>query len=92
MAYFANGSFGRRYIVRWCERCTNWKDLDDGRGCGCPVWDTHLMLDYNAHAQILDMFIPMDKDGVYAEKCTMFNQIVGEIEGQTHLDFKETKL
>lgn len=89
MAYFPNGSSGDCYMAKWCIRCTNWKDLDDGRGFGCPVWDAHLATKYKRFSpasQILDALIPMDKK-CNPLQCSMFNQIDGEIEGQGHLEF-----
>ena len=88
MAYFPNGSSGDAYMVKWCCLCRNWRDLDDGRGPGCPVWDLHMVHNYDAVKnkdlkRTLNSFIPTNKEG-YPEKCTMFFQIAGEIEGQTH--------
>lgn len=92
MAYFSNGTSGMMYIEKYCSRCRNWKDLDDGRDFGCPVWDMHQLLNYDRVkkpeiATILDSFIPMDKDGGYPIQCLMFDRMDGEIEGQLH--FKE---
>jgi hypothetical protein len=82
------------YQEKYCDRCVNWKDLGDGRGFGCPIWDMHQVLNYDRVktpmiAHVLDSFIPMDKAGVYPIECLMFNQAEGEIEGQLH--FKEVK-
>jgi hypothetical protein len=68
------------------------KDLGDGRGFGCPIWDMHAVHNYDQVKvddlkRILDSFIPMDKEKVYPLECVMFNQQDGEIEGQLH--FKE---
>ena len=79
MAYFANGTSGDMYQQEHCEQCRNYRDLDDGRGSGCPIWDLHL--EYNRDMQfraILDFFIPMTKDCVYADKCKMFFPKGGE--------------
>ncbi len=42
MGYFSNGCEGADYQTRYCERCVNYRDLHDGRGVGCPIWDAHL--------------------------------------------------
>lgn len=92
MAYFPNGTSGIVYIEQYCDRCRNWKDLGDGRGFGCPIWDLHTVHNYDQvknkdFQRILDSFIPMDKDGLYPAECLMFDQADGEIPGQLH--FKE---
>lgn len=96
MACFPNGSSGDHYLEKYCFRCTNWRDLEDGRGPGCPIWDLHLTLDYNdkknpTSSVILDSFIPMDKEKVYPLQCVMFLQVLGEVIGQSHFDFVEIK-
>lgn len=96
MAYFSNGSEGDNYMAKWCCCCENWKDLNDGRGSGCPIWDVHLLFNYEAQKnptakQILDMLIPTNKESMFAEKCSMFGQIKGEIEGQGHFEFTESR-
>ena len=74
MAYFPNGTSGLMYQERYCENCCNWRNLGDGRDYGCPIMDLHMLLNYNQkeHKAILNMFIPMDKDGIYAGECLMF--------------------
>ena len=63
MGYFSNGTEGEMFQEAFCERCVNWRDLDDGRGPGCPVWDAHLTFAYeecNSESNaktILDMLI-----------------------------------
>jgi hypothetical protein len=88
MAYFSNGTSGIMYQEKYCNRCTNQIDLGDNRGIGCPVWDMHLVSNYDREkkpeiATILDSFIPMD-DHMTPKQCVMFNQTDGEIEGQLH--------
>ena len=47
MAYFANGTSGMIYEEEYCSRCKNWKDLEDDRGFGCPIWDLHTVHNYD---------------------------------------------
>jgi hypothetical protein len=77
MAYFSNGTEGMMYQEQWCDRCQNFRDLDDGRGHGCPIWDAHLLYAYeecgkksNAKS-ILDLLIPAGSDHFPAQ-CSMF--------------------
>lgn len=84
MGYFPHGTSGMVYQEKYCERCRNWKDLDDGRGHGCPVWDMHLVHNYDqvknkGFKRILDSFIPMDAKR-NPKQCLMFDQAEGEIE------------
>jgi hypothetical protein len=87
MAYFANGTEGELYRERFCERCTNWRDLDDGRGPGCPIMDVHFMYAYELCNEsehpgkiMLDMLIPM-VDHTFSDgltypvpgECSMFH-------------------
>ena len=84
MGYFSNGTEGMIFTEMFCERCVNWRDLDDNRGPGCPIWDAHLMFAYeecnsesNA-ATILGMLIrrvdTLASDGlpVNDNECAMF--------------------
>lgn len=92
MAYFPNGASSDRFMEQYCLRCTNFKDIGDGRGPGCPIWDMHTVHNYDQHREpslrrILDSFIPMKESGVYADRCVMFDPLDCEIEGQQHLDF-----
>ena len=97
MAYFPNGTSGMVYMERYCCRCKNWKDLDDGRGFGCPIWDIHMIFNYDAVGkngnkdikQILDTLIPTTKDKLYADKCSMFDWNEKDLQGQ--MKFKETE-
>lgn len=65
MAYFANGTEGLMYQERYCFQCANWKDREDGKGEGCPIWDIHLFHAYDLcndegpGKQMLDYLIPM---------------------------------
>lgn len=95
MAYFPNGTSGMIYVDQWCSRCTNWKDLDDGRGCGCPIQDLHLAHNYDQVKNedikmILETFIPTKEDG-FPDKCLMFTQAEGEIVGQMHFEDLKVK-
>ena len=78
MAYFSNGCEGDQYQAQYCDRCQNWRDVDDGRGSGCQVWDIHWLYAYeecnnksNAH-DMLDILIPMDDETGFAKQCSMF--------------------
>ena len=74
MGYFSNGTEGLAYRESFCERCINWRDLDDGRGPGCPVIDAHVVHNYdecNNTDSILHMLIPRDESGENGE-CLMF--------------------
>lgn len=84
MAYFPNGMAGEAYIERYCLKCVNWRDLGDGRGPGCAIWDAHLLYSYeecnndgkdgrpHSNAKdILDLLIPNEDDGFPAQ-CSMF--------------------
>lgn len=75
MGYFSNGTEGEMYMARWCERCVHWRDDKDGRGDGCPIWDLHLLYNYDQHKKpsterALAMFIPY-VDG-HNSQCVMF--------------------
>ena len=80
MGYFSNGTEGMVFTERYCERCVNWRDLGDGRGPGCPVWDAHFLFAYeecdsgsNAHT-ILEMLIR--QTGAGENECQMFQEKV----------------
>ena len=48
----------------WCMRCKNWKQREGEDTEGCPIWDLHLLYNYNESKQVAairDHFIPMDK-------------------------------
>lgn len=88
MGYFSNGTEGAIFTERFCERCVNWRDLDDNRGPGCPVWDAHLLYAYelcnedeNPGKVILDMLIQPtegtapDGHAYFGNRCTMFQEV-----------------
>ena len=74
MAYFPNGTAGECYMSRFCFHCKNYRDKKDGRGFGCAVWGLHIL--YNRETEkekeMLDILIPMSKDGLWQEECSMF--------------------
>ncbi len=81
MAYFSNGTEGISYQEKYCFNCKNFRDIKDGRGFGCPVFDLHILhLPYKKNLnisdkktiEILDFLIPRNKKGCYNEKCSMF--------------------
>jgi len=74
MAYFPNGTSGLMFVESNCIDCVHWKDLDDGRGEGCPVYDLHLLYSYELCNEqehpgkvMLDTLITPDMT------CTMFH-------------------
>jgi hypothetical protein len=72
MGYFSNGSEGFAYVVRYCIKCANYRDLGDGRGEGCPVYDMHLLHNGN---EMLDALIPRSACGCINEQCKMFLEV-----------------
>ena len=73
MGYFSNGTEGLLYQEEFCFRCRNFRDVDDDRGKGCPVYDLHLL--YNGEEDkesLLDFLIPRAADGLSNEQCSMF--------------------
>ena len=80
MGYFSNGSEGAEFTAHYCEHCVNWRDLDDGRGVGCPIWDAHLLYAYELCNKktpgktILDMLIEPTEDGC-GNRCLMFQSV-----------------
>ena len=67
MGYFSNGSEGADYEARYCNRCIHQET--------CTVWLAHLIHNYdecNNDASILNLLIPLTKDGLGNEQCTMF--------------------
>lgn len=86
MAYFPNASAGDAFQMRQCFRCRNFREREDGRGKGCPVWDFHFLVAYDqigddkgakALRQMLSILIP--EDGVHPGDCSMF-----EHDGRDH--------
>lgn len=87
MAYFPNGTSGMVYQGKYCENCWNWRDLNDDRGPGCPIWDWHLIHSYDqiagnkandvkvaeskVYKDSLEQFIPTGDDG-FPKQCLMF--------------------
>jgi hypothetical protein len=83
------------YNEEYCFRCTNWKDLGDDREFGCPIWDMHTVHNYDQVKnedlkRILESFIPT-KDNGFPDKCLMFTQTDGEIEGQLRFPERPVK-
>lgn len=82
MGYFSNGTEGDIYRDRYCENCVHWKDLGDGRGPGCPIYDLHFLYNYDqcksgepgeTIAAMLGALIPRAESGLFNEQCTMFH-------------------
>lgn len=80
MAYFPNGTAGMAYQEDYCLKCRNHRDLDDGRGPGCAIWDAHLLFSYEAAGdkpeakamrKVLNVLIPED-DKSFPEQCAMY--------------------
>lgn len=105
MAYFPNGTSGTIFQEKYCDNCWNHRDLNDDRGSGCPVWDWHMIWNYDqiadskadnikvAESKVykasLEHFIPTGKDG-FPKECLMFlPRNKIDIEGQMKLDFGE---
>lgn len=102
MGYFSNGTEGMAFQERYCFHCRNWRDLEDGRGEGCPIWDAHLLYSYelcNSETPgkvILDMLIPRTlikaSDGlpVPDNECAMFlPRADGFVPGQMTLELED---
>ena len=72
MAYFSSGTEGADYKARYCLRCANHRDLNDGRGAGCPIWDAHLFFngDTDGARKVLDALIP--REGLGNGECKAF--------------------
>ena len=73
MGYFSNGTEGLMYEERYCARCVH-----DNKGT-CPVLVAHLLFAYELCNEkvhpgkvMLDMLIPLSKDGCGNEQCVMF--------------------
>jgi len=81
MAYFPNGTSGELYFEQWCSRCKNWKQRADEDTEGCPIWDAHMLLNYDEkNEEALNALIPEDKDGNPLQ-CRMYDWN-GEVRGQ----------
>jgi hypothetical protein len=85
MGYFSNGSEGDAYFHRYCVNCDNLtgsRQSDCRDGCQCPIWDVHLLYNYDAlpllpggdtvGSKILDYLIPRSDDKLHNEECVMF--------------------
>lgn len=75
MGYFSNGTEGDFYRSAWCERCVNWRDEHDGRGDGCPIWDLHILYNYDqlkksSLERALSSLIP--REGIENGQCRLF--------------------
>lgn len=76
MAYFSNGTEGREYQKRYCLRCVNYRDKEDGRGYGCVIWDVHLLFNgKEKYSPVLDVLIP--RCGAAGNgACALFTEVV----------------
>jgi len=97
MAYFPNGSSGDCYMGKYCMNCRHWK-LDEEHDIeGCPIWDLHMIGDYDQCAKteigklwksLLEALIPTQENGIFPDKCTMFIPVGGiDLPGQIVMDF-----
>lgn len=78
MAHFSNGTEGMIYQEMYCFQCQNYRDLNDGRGEGCPIWDLHLQFNSegaNNDDHWLHQLIPLRKDDYGNGECTMFLRV-----------------
>ena len=70
--YFPNGTSGLMFQEQHCFRCLHLKDLEDGRGPSCPIWDAHTLYNYeqlkdDRLRSIFDLLIPEE-----SATCSMF--------------------
>ena len=72
MAYFPNGTSFMDWSHDNCDQCIH-DQLEDSY---CRVMQLHDELYYSnkEDRKLLNALIPMDKEGVFAEKCTMFHE------------------
>ncbi len=77
MGYFPNMTAWEYWAVDNCFKCAHWPKGEDAPGC--PVEMAHMLYNYdlcNAEdhpgKHILDMLIPVSKDGLGCERCAMF--------------------
>ena len=71
MGYFSNGTEGMSYEEKYCSKCLHEKP-DDG---GCMVWFLHMLHNYkecNNKDSMLHVLIPLTKDGLSNDECSMF--------------------
>lgn len=82
------------YVDQFCEHCRNFRDMNDGRGPGCPIMDLHTLWNYDAIGadadkvknDALEHFIPSDKEG-FPEECAMYLPEEGYVDpAQRNLD------
>jgi hypothetical protein len=75
MGYFSNGCESDDYHEKYCFNCVNYRDLEDGRGAGCPIMDLHYFYNYkecNNSESMLHFLIPREDDGLSNKQCSMF--------------------
>jgi hypothetical protein len=75
MAYFSNSTEGMIYQDQHCSKCVNWRDnpAHQGGGEGCPVWDLHILYNYDRDSfPFLEFLIPRSRDKLDNEQCSMF--------------------
>lgn len=74
MAYFSNATQGEIYRAKYCNWCINNGDDEDS----CPIWDLHLMWNYDAVGKnadetkriALNALIPVE--GIENLECKFF--------------------
>lgn len=72
MAKFSNGTEGMMYNEQFCEQCINWEIDPETDTPGCPIWDVHLLFDYednSLHNSLLDFLIPQSEFNIKQELC-----------------------
>lgn len=75
MGYFSNGTEGIDYQERYCIECINYTTRDGEGAEGCPVWDMHLIHNYEqcTNKTINDLLCELiPQDGIHNERCKMF--------------------
>lgn len=77
MGYFPNGTSGDYYEAEFCNKCIHQAQGDDDPDC--MVMMAHMLYAYqlcnekdHPGKHILDLLIPISKDGVGNDKCAMF--------------------
>lgn len=77
MGYFPNMTSWEYWAVDNCNRCAHWPKDDDAPPC--PVEMAHTLYAYDLCNEtdhpgkdMLDMLIPISKDGCGNDKCAMF--------------------
>ena len=72
MGYFSNGTEGRLYQERFCDRCIHDNPQKD---IYCPIWNLHLLhnsQECNKPDSFLHALIPLSADKLDNERCKMF--------------------